>query len=398
MWLVPVRQLKPGHVLAHPVVDHNGLTLLNRGVTLTQPYVRALQEKHYRYVYIGDANLPIEVPAEESLDPGVRTQAIRSVRKAFEAVERFVGHPRIATIQDMIEFCRSKEMLRVTNNAGPLAVLEGTAKAIFDDIASRRIVSGTPAVVPDAIRDYNRHVEAAICAMLLAHRARLRDEQVIQVGHGALLHGIGDVFTRDLRDVPNRKHHAAVLSYELVKHCSEHGVLLGYTALEQFERPDGTGFPRGVFASNTIKRDRSQKPPIATLNGEIMAIARAVSEMLQGTADYFPLPCSDILNLMDAEAGIAFNQELVELLHKVLPPYPCGTEVRLRGGNRDGAMALVEEVHAQDIERPTLVLYAGSDGQRVDPYELYLRAHPDYTLERVILGTKSRPAEGEMWV
>ncbi len=398
MWLVPVEQLKPGHELGHPVIDQNGLTLLNRGVTLSQPYVRALREKEYRYVFVRDANLPYDAPAEDTLEPHVRTHAIRAVRQAFEAVQRFVGRPRVATVQDMIELCRSKEMLQVTNNAGPLAALGTTAKALFDNVAGRRILSGTPAVVPESIRAYNRHVEAAVCAMLLGHRARLRSEQVVHLGHGALLHGIGDVFTQSLEDQANRQRHAAVIGYELVKHCSDHGVLLGYMALEQFERPDGSGFPRGVIASNTIRRDRSQEPPIATLNGEIMAVARTVAELLEGSEDYFPLPCDDILALMDAEAGYAFNQEVVELLHKILPPFPTGIEVRLRGGSLDGASGIVVDVHAQELGRPDVLVFANAKGERIEPREISLREHPEYELERVILGTKRRPAEGEMWV
>ena len=389
MWLVPVGDLKPGLALGHPVLDAAGRVLLNAGVTLNERYLGILRERDYRAVFVRDPAAPIDAPPDEDLPFAVRVRVVDALRKAFESLERYIGQPRFATVQDMIAVCRSQGMQPLLGPRGPVADSVQAASALLQAVRGRTVLAGMPLCVPGEGGAYHGYVSTAVVAALLAERAGLHDSQVLGIAHGALLHNIGSVFLRHQVDHQSYERDLAVLGYEMLKHGGDSALLAAHCAFEQFEHIDGTGLPRGIRGSNHIERHRRvDQRGMLSLNGEICAVAKAYTDRIAGANGHAPRPAMRVREELAAYAGTRYNRAVVELLLRMLPPYPCGTEVTVSGGKHDGWSGVVDEVSPKSIDRPSIVLYRDATGAIVKPVEVDTARHAEIRLTVRAVGVR----------
>lgn len=381
MWLAGLDEVRPGTALGQPVLDGNGRVLLNAGIALTERYLGILRDRGYTRIFVRDAAVPVDALADEDLPPRHRTALVEALAKAHAALEQYIGQPRIPTIQDMIAVCRAEAMRPLLQLDGPIGRIGHEAAALVKALRGRTVLAATPLCLPGDDGSLHGAVNAAVAAALIAERAGLHDAQVLRITHGALLHNIGRVFLRHRLDPRDHERDMAVLGYELLKHCGESGLLVAHCAFEQFEHVDGTGRPRGLTGANTIERGRRQGDErVLTLNGEICAVAVVYDRLINGTPGHPPVTALEARHALATAAGSRYNRAVVDTLLKMLPPFPCGTEVSVTGGKHAGWSGVVDEVNPKAIERPAVVLYRRPDGTLARPIEVDTARFPDITL------------------
>ena len=78
--------LVPGMKLAHPVYDFHGQFLLKKGATLTNSYIKALQNRRILTVYIEGVAIPEDfiTQQQEAIEETIRADAFASIQNLFE--------------------------------------------------------------------------------------------------------------------------------------------------------------------------------------------------------------------------------------------------------------------------------------------------------------------------
>ncbi len=140
------------------------------------------------------------------------------------------------------------------------------------------------------------------------------------------------------------------------------------TAVTQHhERIDGSGYPKGLKGSEIHR------------NGQILAVCdvyTAVTLTRPGRRLYTP---AEALELIVGGGDTLFDYELVSTFHRLVPPYPIGTEVELSSGEQ----AVVKEVGGPIKSRPIVRVFADAQGKRLSEcYEIDLaeRRHQHVTI------------------
>lgn len=380
MRLISIRQAKPGMIIGRELVDDKGQILLHKEVVLTQDYIRALEAKGHTRLYVRDPGEPM-IDAEEDISPVVRTRALLALRNTFEKIGAEVAARRTESGQDLSRVFETDSISALLSKSGPLGqVLEAVA-AILDDVLSRSVLAGLTTLKTAGTQYYDHALDVCAVAIMIGKTAGLSQEHLRQLAAGCLLHDIGKIFLE-----PSVKGEAAIrqhtrLGYDLLRASEERNILTPHVAYEHHERPDGKGLPRGIRACNRIKRDRTQRPPIPTLFGEICAVANAYDNLLSGDGDH-PAHAPDMaLRAIREGAGTQFNEEVVLGFLRVVPVHPVGAEVLVRSAKFRNCIAVVTRNSVTHLDRPVIFLVRDAAGNSLSGPEIDLNEDSDIAIQ-----------------
>ncbi len=87
MHAVSVRDLKESMIVGKTLVDDTGRVLLNKGNSLTNSYIKALNAKGYSRILILDEDMS-NIDPEDGLTPELRGQALTTLSGSFEEIQR----------------------------------------------------------------------------------------------------------------------------------------------------------------------------------------------------------------------------------------------------------------------------------------------------------------------
>ena len=376
MRLISIRQAKPGVVIGREILDEKGQVLLHKGLALTPAYIRALEAKGFTRLYVRDPDEPA-VDLEEDLSPAVRTRAQMALRNAFEKIGSEVSALRADSGQDLSKAFESNRIAALLSKSGPLGQVLSVVPAILDSVLSRTTLAGLTSIKSADSEQYEHALDVCAVAIMAGRVVGLSSDHLRQLAAGCLLHDIGKIFLEPNASGENAVRQHTRLGYELLRASEERDILTPHVAYEHHERPDGKGLPRGIIAGNRVKRDRSQPPPIPTLLGEICAVANAYDNLLSGSTQHPPTTPDVALSLLRQGVGTQFNQEIVVGLLRVVPVFPVGTEVVIRGEKLDNYTAVVTENNSAHLDRPVIALLRDGAGKRVETQEIDLFQEKD---------------------
>ena len=140
---------------------------------------------------------------------------------------------------------------------------------------------------------------------------------------------------------------------------------------QHHERMDGSGYP------NRVKGDEIH--PTA----RILAVCDVFCAMLLPRPDRGIFSPEEALAEVDGAAGSLFDYDTVVAFHRMVPPYPVGTEVELSTGER----AVVLRVPGSLKARPLVRVFMDKDGTRLTEFpemDLTQRELQATTVVRVI--------------
>ncbi|HEX2226513.1 MAG TPA: HD domain-containing phosphohydrolase [Candidatus Binatia bacterium] len=200
---------------------------------------------------------------------------------------------------------------------------------------------------------FTHGVNACVLSMVVA-TAEGYDDQICELGLGALLHDVGQVrLPRNLIRKPDpftdqerrllEQH--PLLGGAILEQADNISTMAQEIVVEHHKRLNGTGYPR------------NSGHPMSPLT-QIVAITDAYDAMITGRNGVLQKPIDVLRELyLDANTG-AFDRELVEKVIRSLGVYPVGSLVELSTGER----GIVLAANRKDTLKPIIRLILSRDG------------------------------------
>lgn len=377
MRLIHIRQATEGLITGREVVDERGQILLHRHVPLTKEYVQALVEKGFSKVWVIDPEEEPVVAVEEDVPFDVRIEAHAALRESFESIEREIGKLQGDNIKAIIGTFQSDSVKALLSGTGPLGAVIEVSRSIMRGVLTRTTLAGLTSIKTKSSGLYDHCVDVCAVAIMIGRVAGLTTDRLRQLAAGCLLHDIGKIFLEpDVKGQREIVQHTR-LGYELLRASEDNDILTPHVAYEHHEQPDAQGLPRGLRAGNFIARDRMQAPPIPTVLGEIAAVANVYDNLLSGGDDRPALRPDEALAKIREAGGKQLNREVVQAFLRVVPVYPMGTQVLVRGGEYDNHQAVVTRVNTTRLDRPVITVIRDAHGEKINQVEIDLTANPE---------------------
>ena len=399
MYLESAGRLRPGQVVAEPMLASDGTVLIAAGTVLGPRLIEKLRERGIAHVTLRDGLADGVRP-----DHPVKAQTRRTVTHTLEKV--FAG-VHVATLAATSTDGRAGCVAETTRRLGdrPLPVDEQT-RADLEALQSsveqliEEVLDGGALKSLESLKGHNDYtfehsVDVAVTSTLLGHLAGLRRDELSALALGGLLHDVGKTFV-DLRvlekpgplDPAEREEieRHPRMGFELVKRLPLASILPAHIALQHHERQDGTGYPNGLEGANRLERRTAERldPRRMLLLAEVCAVAD-VHSALTSDRPYRPAMTPEhAREVLTGMAGRHLNRELVTILHAGVPIFTVGRWVALVGGPFDGWRGVVTKVCRESLDRPGVRLLVTADGREAArPVELDLADEPEALLRSV---------------
>jgi len=379
---MPVDKLIPGVVVEQNLLDAEGNVILYAGVRLSMAYIKGIKARGHTRLYVQDPG-ETAVERDRDLSNETRVHAKKTLAAAFDRIADAVPAVRKATAEDIAKALSDAHVRVLLTERGPLAQVPEIANRIVEEVLSHHTLAGVTCLKSGNTSLYDHCLDVCVVAIMIGKIVGLPRERLGQLATGCLLHDIGMLFVDSELDELERIRQHTVLGYELLRKTEDPDLLSPHVAYEHHEHQDGTGLPRGLAGSNTIARGHRGTAPVLTLIGEIAAIANCYDNLLSGAHGHPPMAPDQALAEISGRAGTRLNAEIVTAFRSVVPVYPKGTQVMLEGQTYDKCLAVVGEVHPDELSRPIVVLVRGPTGERIDPIKVDCREEPSVKLRTV---------------
>ena len=384
MKIVSVDELQVGQVVARALTDETGRVLLNRGVTLTETYIRALHAKGYDHLFVNDGD-DLDLECEEDLSIALRSFAVQTLRQAYDDIEKDLIILKRASLQDASKVCSTDQVRALMGPTGPLAGIQDLVAQILDEVLSRSTLAGLTSIKSQNSFLYNHSLDVCVIAIMIGNVVGLPTVRLHQLAAGCILHDIGMLFvSADTNEELRIRQHTA-LGYELLRSPDSADIMAPHVAYEHHEHQDGTGLPRGIKGSNKVRRERTTEGPILTLIGEIAAVANTYDNLISGKKGQPGLTPDAALAKMSRLSGSMLNAEVLSAFKRVIPIYPRGTQVILRGNPYNNYLAVVSKVDPGQFEKPSVVLLRDANRNRVAPLQINLSDLPEMSIRSAVI-------------
>jgi HD-GYP domain-containing protein (c-di-GMP phosphodiesterase class II) len=404
MKVVRVSDLSVGQTLGQAIRNRRGQVLLSARVRLSVSYIGRLRAMGVTSVYVDDPDTrdiipPTAIPDEK------RQQIEAKMSGAFDAVARLAAdNRRSAGRSDGESFGATNHASKalVAETAETIAALAKQGEQLVDMLDRQEVILGLNSLKSHDNYTFQHSIDVAIRAILLAKKIGWNAERVRAFGIGCLLHDIGKVFIDTaILNKPGRLTDAEaetvrahpLLGYNLIKTTAPAlGLLVPQVALQHHERQDGLGYPRQLRGSNRLGAGRtaatemrwvpggSRTGPLIHDFGSLSAVADvydALSSDRPYRAGYHP---SRTLEAIGKMSGTHLNTEAVDVMRRVIPPFPVCSEVRVVKGRYVGYTGIIASVPERDMAHPVVRVLNNASGERVDAVEIDLAKDRDVRL------------------
>lgn len=323
MRFIKMSDARPGMCLAYNMYDADGHTLICSGTTLSEFYIKKLNEYGFDGVYIND-ELSMDIKIEPIISPDLRSEGLVNVRSSN------------------VDGCK------------------GVAKKIVDQVLNKGVLSLdlTDLRCFDGYT-YAHSVNVAVLSCIIGFGLKMNEESLEQLVMAGLLHDLGKlVIPPEILNKPARltneeyevmKTHST-LSYEIIKERWDISAQVKAAVLYHHENVDGSGYPQGIDGDSM------------TIFTKILHVADVYDALVSKRPYKNPYSPYEACEFLMGAGGIMFDPEVVESLLLYVPFYPKGTQVELS----DGREAIIVENSGNRNLRPLLRLL---DGTMIDMLE-----------------------------
>lgn len=345
--------LESGMKIARPVYGSDGRLLLASGLTLTEKFIERLADLGIGSLYVEDPLFQGELNVSDVVSEQTRLESVKLVRECFHDLEK-------------------------EKNIDTWAVRK-TVNDLADEILSNQDIL----VNYFDIRTYddytfNHSVNVTILSILAGITLGYNRLKLRELAIGALLHDIGKISID--KKILNKKEKLTAEEYKHIQQHSETGfntlrsyyeipTLSSLIAYQHHERPDGSGYPRGLKAE------------------EIHKYARVVM-----VADVFDALTSDrpyrsaytVPHAIDIVKNLSpsLEDKSITAVLSNISPYPIGTIIMLNTGQ----IGQVVDTHKKDPAKPIVRIYFNSDLKYLEyPYEIDIsKSEFDLDIEKIL--------------
>lgn len=317
MRYIKIDDARPGMCLAYNMYDADGHTLICSGSTLSDFYIKKLNEYGFDGVYIND-ELSKDIQIEAVISPDLRTEGMANVRSSN------------------VDGCK------------------GVAKKIVDQVLAKGALSLdlTDLRCFDGYT-YAHSVNVAVLSCIIGFGMKMNEQSLEQLVMAGLLHDLGKLLIPpEILNKPARltneeyeimKKHST-LSYEIIRERWDISSQVKTAVLYHHENEDGSGYPTGIDGDGL------------TIFAKILHVADVYDALVSKRPYKNPYRPYEACEFLMGAGGIMFDPKVVESLLRYVPFYPKGTQVELSDG-REGI--IVENAGNRNL-RPLLRLLDGT--------------------------------------
>lgn len=348
-----INRVKEKDVLGKSILTNEGSILLRSGITLTNQYINKLRELGVLYVYIEDDRLD---------DVMVEDERLRKLKQVtMKNMDRIVKN-----ISNLNSKRDARNSLRVVENLIEYIIESGDINLSLQDIKTHDNYT------------YVHCIDTGIMATFLGLSLKFKDDELKELGKGAILHDIGK--TKISEKIINKKsplneeeflemkNHPIYGKQILEKNMNISEIVLRSVA-EHHERIDGGGYPYGL-KGNQISR-----------YGKAVCICDVYDAISSDRSYRKKFSPNDAYELILAGNGTMFDEKMVEGFKDTFSVYPLGSCVKLS----NDIEGYVIRQNPGFPDRPILrVLYDSETKAPIPFYEIDLLKHLDIVVKKVI--------------
>ncbi len=340
-----------GHELAAAPQDENGFPVAPAGTQITEELMERLRAAGVEIIHVQDPAF-----ADMAFELGVSAETLQMATTLFQETRSGIGQDPNMTL-DYRSFAR----------------LVRAVERDVDDVSLDQALMLYPE--NEAQRDLVHALNRASLAIRMAMALDMRRYR-FDLGLAGLIADAG-MWLVPANILEKREHLDTSERAVIEGHVQDTLRLLssegGWSAMtriavtQHHERIDGSGYPKGLKGADIHR------------NGQILAVCdvyTAITLERPGRRLYTP---AEALEFIVGGGATLFDFDLVSSFHRLVPPYPVGTEVELSSGEQ----AVIKEVHGPIKSRPIVRVFADAQGRRLSEcYEIDLsdRRHHHLTI------------------
>lgn len=299
---VSVGRLNEGDVLAKEIYSSNGKILLGKGVVLTLPYISRLRELGMHGIYIED-DFTSDIIIEDVISDKHRYEAMAAIERS----------------------CKT-----ILNEKDKEIDIKGSVSNIVQDILFQKdIMISLMDMRNIDNRVYAHSVNVCVLSTVLGKALGLPVDKLNELAQGALLHDVGIVNLPI--EVINKKgpltneemklyHTHTTQGYDIIRKKAQTSIIIAHMAYQHHEWINGKGYPRQLKGAALH--------PLA----EIVAVADFYDCLVHGSPDMPRVLPHVACEILMANAGVRFRQELIHTFLQYIAAYPTGYTVKLNNG------------------------------------------------------------------
>ncbi len=337
--------VEPGTVLGKTIYDSSGRPLLKQGTHLNSSYLKRLKAIGYTTIYTDDP-LTYDIVVDDYVPEELKSALMAEIRVAFKKFRE------TNSIQNVLTGSAANRITELMKN-----VLDSIRGNELFDLHMGSILNKDESL-------YSHSFHVGLFSTIIAIAKNLEEARIREIGIGALLHDIGKVTIPDtILNKPGKltseeweriKTHPTV-GYDIIRKQYDFSIVSAHCAYQHHERPDGTGYPRGL-----------KEESIHTV-GRITAVADVFEAMTAIRPYKRPILPTEALEYLYANCGNQFDAEYVQLFREHVALYPVGVTVTLS----DQRQGIVVQNLPYQTQRPVVRIFAHGK-ERVSPYDVDL--------------------------
>lgn len=304
MRYLPISYIMPGMVLGRTVYGPTGHPLVTAGTALTPGYLARLKDLGYPALYIRSAYDDEDFTLVEPVRTATRLRA-QAVLQRIATQVSFTGL-----------------------SSESLDEVSASVASLLDDVMSNRdVLINVLEVRSFDAYTFGHSVNTCILSLLAGLDLELSRADLLSLGVGALLHDLGKIFVPS--EILNKPGSLTPDEFSQVKSHPERGYhllrdrfnpLAAHVAYQHHERCDGSGYPRGLQAQDTV------------FLAKIVAVADSLDAMTSNRVYSRAMVPQKATAALAAEAPRRYDPDCVKAVSQAIAPYTLGTVVRLDTG------------------------------------------------------------------
>ena len=309
---VATNYLSEGDIIAHPITNPQGHTLLTKGIRLNSSIISKLVKLGVHAVYIEDGSLtPMSI--NQVIQENTRKESIDSIKKLMLQ----------NTLKEGVE-SKSKDTVDI-----------GRLSNIIDRLVEELMKSGETLSSFAEIRmldnyTYNHSVEVCIYSLIIGLKLKYTRTQLFELGLGALLHDVGkSKIPLNIINKPgilDKKEYSMIqshpeLGYEILRLNPNIPLLSAHVALQHHERQNGSGYPR------RISKDKIHS------YGYIVGIADMFHAIISEKLYRPNFSLKEAIEILISTKDTLFPASYVDAFLQGVAFYPNGYKVKVNSGD-----------------------------------------------------------------
>lgn len=299
---VSVQRLNEGDVLAKEIYSSNGKILLGKGVVLTLPYIARLRQIGMHGIYIED-DLTSDIIIEDVISDKHRREAMATIEKSCKYIQEEKGN--------------EIDLKKIIGNIVQDILFK---KDIMINLMDMRNLDN---------RVYAHSVNVCVLSTVLGKGLGLPVDKLNELALGALLHDVGIInLPKELINKRGsltnvemdlfRTH--TTYGYDLIRKKVQTSIIIAHMAYQHHEWTNGNGYPRQL------------KGAAIHPQAEIVAVADFYDSLIHGSPGIPRVLPHVACEILMANAGVRFRQELIQVFLQYIAAYPTGYTVKLNNG------------------------------------------------------------------